>query len=138
MKQISKEVKCYQCPGCMGHGDSNNCFVGSKEKSISCQKHSPGTFASGIGKFFLGMPKGFNRIGDQKEFELEIFKTQKDQETEWAYNCFNIPAWKHKNEKGHIFIRGYCPRVNKGFVHIILDGDFNSIKAHEIDIREID
>ena len=84
------------------------------------------------------MPKGFNRTGQQRDLRPHIFKTQKEQNENWAYDHLNIPAWKHQNDKGHIFIRGYMPRLNQGFLHIILEGDYDSIKAHEIDINAID
>ena len=67
------------------------------------------------------MPKGFNRLGEQK-IKIEIYKTQKNQEIQWGYDKFNVPIWKHQNKKGHIFIRGYQPRLNEGFLHIILKG----------------
>ena len=131
-------IKEYQCPGCLVGEENYKCFKISKGKSISCDKHIAGTIIfPGIGKIFLGMPKGFNRLGEQK-IKIEIYKTQKNQEIQWGYDKFNVPIWKHQNKKGHIFIRGYQPRLNKGFLHIILKGDFKSINAHEIDINNID
>ncbi len=135
--EMNKFVKEYQCPGCVC-GPEEGCFKEMNCKSISCEKHVAGTMATDIGKFFLGMPKGFNRIGNQKELPINIYKTQADQKAQFSYNNFNVPVWKHKNKEGHIFIRGYMPRINMGFIHIILDGDFESIDAHEINIDEID
>lgn len=135
-----KEVNEYQCPGCVcGSSTDDGCFKEADGKSISCQKHCAGTMAMPVvGRFFLGMPKGFNRIGTQKDLKIEIFKTQAEQEAQWVYNEYNVPVWKHKNKAGHIFIRGYMPRINEGFIHIILKGDYDKIKAFEIDIKSID
>lgn len=135
-KEIIEE---YQCPGCIsGSCPNDGCFKKS-EHSSSCIKHCAGTFAlPTVGKFFLGMPKGFNRLGTQKDLKIEIFKTQKDQEEVWEYDHLNLAVWKHKNKTGHIFVRGYMPRLNEGFIHIILEGDYSKIKAHEIDINSID
>ena len=132
------EVGTYQCPGCVC-GPDEECFKKANGKSVACQKHVAGTMGIPFpGKFFLGMPKGFNRIGTQKELKIEIYKTQSDQEAQWSYDHCNVPVWKHQNKEGHIFIRGYMPRLNEGFIHIILKGDYKSIDAHEIDLNDID
>jgi len=137
MKQ-NKFVKEYQCSGCVCC-PADECFKEAEGKSIACDKHVAGsmTFPS-IGRFFLGMPKGFDRIGEQDGLKIQIYKTQSDQEIQWKYDQFNVPVWKHQNKAGHIFIRGYIPRLNGGFIHIILKGNYKDIKAHEIDITTID
>jgi len=91
-----------------------------------------------VGKFFLGMPKGFNRIGDS-DTKINIFPNQTAQIKLWGYCKFNIPVWKYKNDKGHVFIRGLCPRINMPFLHIILDcPDFDKINCIEITDKDLD
>jgi len=134
----NKFVKEYQCLGCVS-GPTDECFKESDGKSIACDKHVAGTMVfPSVGILFLGMPKGFNRLGEQSKLQIAIYKTQSDQEIQWKYDQFNVPVWKHQNKEGHIFIRGYIPRLNQGFIHIILKGNYKDIKAHEIDITTID
>lgn len=132
MKVTAKIIKEYQCCGCIS-GPYPACFVVS-DIGHGCGEHYSGTTACPfVGKIFLGLPKGFDRIGYQKDMKLYIFENQKEQEKIWNYDKFNVPVWKYQNEKGHIFVRGYIPRLNQGFIHIILEGDFDKIKAQKID-----
>lgn len=60
--EVKKAVEEFQCPGCT-FGHNTECYEKS-QWSESCGKHKAGTFISGgIGKVFLGMSKGFNRLG---------------------------------------------------------------------------
>jgi len=125
-----KFVKQYQCVGCVN--GTGECF--SKDDcGIGCGKHFAGTMATPfVGSFLLGLPKGFCRLGEQKDLRPKIFETSEQQEMEWEYDELNVPIWKHKTKEGHIIIRGYMPRLNIGFIHIILKGDFDRIKGFEI------
>lgn len=137
-KEIEEAIKDYQCAGCIS-GPSLTCFEKSEIGGIGCKKHYSGTnIMPGIGKIFLGMPKGFDRLGHQKDMKVTIFKTQEQQEEEWEYDEYNIAIWKHQNEKNHIFIRGYMPRLNLGFIHVILNGNYEEYQGKEIDITKID
>lgn len=131
-------VERYQCPGCVCGGDIS-CFEAQESKNdLSCAKHVVGTMATGTGKFFLGMPKGFNRLGDSK-VEINIFPNQEAQIKEWSYCIYNIPVWKYKNKDGHVFIRGLRPRTNMPFLHIIIDcPDFDKINCLEITDNDIE
>jgi hypothetical protein len=139
-KETQKAIEEYQCSGCVC-GSDIECGKFKKDGSlnIACSAHVAGTRGSPhIGRFFLGMPKGFNRIGEQDTLSIHIFTTQDDQNTQREYDHFNLPIWKQKNDSGHIFIRGYVPRLNQGFLHIILAGNYEFINCHEIDIDTID
>jgi len=131
-KEIIEE---YQCAGCVCGGDTS-CFEAHKiVGDLSCGKHVAGTMATGIGKFFLGMPIGFCRIGHDK-LEINIFKSI---ETSWGYDKFNVPVWKHKNEKGHVFVRGIRPRLNMPFLHIIINcPEFDKIDCINITEKDMD
>ncbi len=138
-------VKEYQCSGCV-NGPYEDCFKKEPELSrgIGCEKHCAGTSATsprGIERFFLGLPKGFCRIGADKDLKIQIFKTQNDLDKVWKYDIFNIPTWKYKNSFGHTIVKGLMPRISKIFIHVIIKCDFDNIKCLEItnkDIEEMD
>jgi hypothetical protein len=132
--EIKKAVESYQCAGCT-NGHNTTCFTAS-DIHKGCGKHSPGTFMSGTGKLFLGMPVGFNRIGPQEKLPLEIFIVFND-----VYDKFNIPTWKHLNSDGHTIVRGMQPRRNQTFLHVFLENCMDKIECREIteaDMSEMD
>lgn len=129
MNNIKEAIETYQCPGCV-NGSDINCEKYELTNS-GCNNHCAGTITS-FGKVFLGLFKGFNRLGIFPEMKLSIFETLEQQKGICRYDWLNIPVWKYQNEKGHIFIRGFSPRINKPFLHIILNGDFTYIKCFEI------
>jgi hypothetical protein len=118
---INNYVKEYQCPGCCVLGDPG-CFSKS-EADLSCKKHCPGTVMIGVGTIMLGMPKGFNRLGPQKEANLSIFETYNDFMKEYANikTKYCVPVWRYVNEKKHTFLRLFNPRTNITEVIIILE-----------------
>jgi len=136
-------IKTYQCSGCVS-GTYPDCFI-KEDSGIGCTKQCAGTSIAspsiGINTIFLGLPKGFCRIGYQKDMQVYIFESQVQQEKEWKYDKFNIPVWKHLDEHGNILVRGYMPRLNLGFIHVILNGDIKKIKGKTItkkDMKEMD
>lgn len=61
----TKLIENFQCPGCVRGSDITcGAFKLWKESGVSCRGHIPGTALSGVGYILLGMPKGFNRLGD--------------------------------------------------------------------------
>jgi hypothetical protein len=83
---VKKAIEEYQCSGCMT-GSNTECFEPCST-GIGCGKHYAGTMIfPGIGKIFLGLPKGFNRLGEIKDMKPFIFEDLKN----WGeYNKFNI------------------------------------------------
>lgn len=135
---ITKAIQEYQCRGCVG---GSNIECGSYKQSITgvgCETHCAGTIVSGIGKIFLGMPKGFNRIGFYEKMSLYIFYDQEQQNTQWQYDLLNISVWKYQNDKGHILIRGLMPRINETFLHIILKGNFISYPGRCVTKKDLE
>jgi hypothetical protein len=136
-ENVKKAIKEYQCSGCM-EGCDTECF-GPANSGCGCGKHYAGTMIfPGVGKIFLGMPKGFNRLGKDSEMKPYIFEKFEDG---WGYDKFNIPVWKHLNKDGHTIVRGLSPRINVPFIHIFLEDCREKIQCHEItddDINEID
>jgi hypothetical protein len=107
---------------------------------IGCGKHKAGTMVNGIGSFFLGLPKGFNRLGHLETMKPIIFNSFKDfSESGWKeYNNFNMPVWKHLDEHGNTLVRELMPRINEPFLHIFLEDCISQIHCLEISKEEID
>jgi hypothetical protein len=126
-REIKKAIEEYQCSGCVvGHNTS--CFE-QNEAGVGCGKHVAGTIMSGVGTLFLGMPKGFNRLGVHAEMKPIIFDTFAS--SDWQYNKFNIPAWKYLFN-GHTFVRGMMPRRNEPFLHVFLEDCLDKIDCRLI------
>jgi hypothetical protein len=130
----AEAVKEYQCSGCVD-GPALECFKASTEKEEwQCVAHVPGTMIGspyGISTVFLGLPKGFDKLGPlpPKDMKIHIFKTLAEG---WGYNMFNVPVWKYKNAAGHTLVRGLRPRTNHPFIHIFLEDCRDKIACLEL------
>ena len=137
MDKIVKEaVERYQCPGCVGESDTS-CY--EKGDNLACKKHCAGTFSPFIGTFFLGMPKGFDRLGLCAEIKIHIFRSLK--ESDWNYDKFNVFVWKYLDEYGNTITRGLSPRINSPWIHIFLENCIKDIDCMELtdkDLNEMD
>ena len=92
----------------------------------------------GKGKILLGMPKGFNRLGQADKVGLFIYRTFVER---GEYNKFNVPVWKHLTKDGHTIVRGICPRLSWPWIHIFLENCITKIECLEItekDMKEMD
>ena len=141
-KKVSVAVERYQCSGCIS-GSNTSCFKENVGGGIGCGKHLAGTMITGIGSVFLGLPKGFNRLGHLDNMKPTIFKSFKEfTETGWKeYNNFNRPVWKHLDKHGNTLVRGLMPRRNEPFLHIFLENCISQIHCLEIsqdDINDMD
>lgn len=128
----------YQCSGCINGGDIS-CFKENTNGGIGCGNHYAGTTIYGVGKIFLGMPKGFNRLGEQEELKPIIYDTFES--SNWKYDMWNIPVWKYLSEEGHTFVRGLMPRRNEPFLHVFLENCIDKINCLEVsrdDVYEMD
>lgn len=117
----------YQCAGCV-NGPYDECFLKS-DNSLSCDKHTAGTMMLSLGCLFLGMPKGFDRIGTCKGTRIDIFETFEDGR---GFDKFNVPVWKHIDTHGNTIVRGMHPRLNLPFIHIFLCDCRDKIDCYEI------
>lgn len=139
--KILEAIKEYQVPGCVNNFDDNN--FEQKGGGVEWSDHVPGTIiAPYIGMIFLGMPKPFSRMGAaHKEFiddlKINMFKDFKHLQEICTYDKFNIPCWKYRNKKGHIFVRGLMPRINRPFLHIILEDCLDKINCLELTEKDI-
>lgn len=132
--KIKKAIQEYQCSGCMDGGDME-CFKINTNSGVGCDAHYSGTTLIPMGKIFLGLPKGFCRLGHQKDFSLNIFEKFEDG---WGYDMWNVPVWKYKNGSGHTLVRGISPRVNLPFLHIFLEDCRYKIDCLEISQSDVD
>lgn len=128
---ILEAIGKYQCAGCT-NGSDISCY--EKGVNAECGKHSAGTNMLGRGWILLGMPIGFNRLGQEKTTEFCIFDSF---EKGWRYDKFNYPVWKHLNSNNHTLVRGICPRVGKPFIHVFLEDCIDKIDCLEITIDDI-
>lgn len=131
-KKIKIAVEDYQCTGCIS-GHNISCFIESE--GVGCGKHLAGTMSTHIGKFFLGMPKGFNRLGFNNELRPIIYESF--EKCNFRYNMWNIPVWKYLSKDGHTFVRGLIPRLNIPFLHIFLEDCLEKIDCLEIDEKSV-
>jgi len=100
-------------------------------------------FWTTIGKIFLGMPKGFDRMGLIDKMPLHIFESFETFKKEWnrpsingatssGYDEWNVPVWKFLDERGNTLVRGLSPRVNSPFLHLILEDCRDKISCLEV------
>jgi len=126
-----KMVEEYQCPGCVC-GSDTACFKKNPDdaRCMACDKHIAGTMISGgIGSVFLGLPKGFCRLGFAKKTKISIYAEVKHG---WGYDFLNVPVWKHLDKNGNTLVRGICPRINMPWIHIFMGDVLGEVDCFEI------
>lgn len=131
-KKIENMIKTYQCPGCVG-GPPLSCY--KKGEGVDCGEHVAGTNLSLIGRIFLGLPKGFCRLGPCEVTKISIFERVEDG---WGYGMFNVPVWKHLDKNGNTLVRGLCPRINYPWIHIFMGDQMTKIDCMIITQKDID
>jgi len=121
-----------QCPGCTcGCAPAAECesFKPSNDYGFKCEGHSSGTILSGVGYVYLGLPKGFNRVG--------AFRAKGDDKTLnnirlWIYpaipewDFLNVPIWAMEKD-GFLYVKTYCPRINVNYVDVVKGGRIEHI-----------
>jgi hypothetical protein len=131
-EKIKDAIEKYQCSGCVC-GSDVSCYKPSETEA--CGKHVVGTAVTGIGKIFLGMPKGFNRLGPAETMAINIFKSISDG---WKFDFLNIPVWKYLDSNGNTIVRGISPRINSPFLHVFLGDCMDNIDCAEITNDDLD
>ena len=120
-EEVKNAIEEYQCPGCVT-GHDVTCFSPSPS-GIGCGKHCAGTMCLGIGSFFLGMPKGFNKPGFKEDgypkSTIDIRLWELGTYPEWDY--LNVPVWAMEQD-GFLFVRTFAPRINMSWVDVIEGG----------------
>jgi len=125
---VKKAIEEYQCSGCIS-GHNTECFEPC-DTGVGCGKHYAGTGVTFMGKIFLGMPKGFNRLGKDESMHPYIFEETEDF---GAYDKFNVPVWKYYDEEnGCTLVRGLQPRLNIPFIHVIIADKRDKLNCLEL------
>lgn len=133
---IKNAIEEYQCPGCVA-GSDISCFKKNND-GVGCGGHVAGTMMTGgVGTFFLGLPTGFNRLGFDTSLKPTIYKSFAEN-TEWQYDKYNVPVWKHVNKSGHTIVRGMMPRRNLTFIHLYLENCSDKINCLELTKEDLD
>ncbi len=132
-EEHKKAIGEYQCSGCV-NGPALSCFE-KTEFGVGCGKHIAGTIIPPFGYVFLGLPKGFNRLGPKNDMKPFIYDKLEDQ---WTFNKFNVPVWKYKNEHGHTLVRYLQPRNNNPGLSIFLEDCLDKIDCLEISKEDVD
>ena len=128
--KIKKAVQEYQCTGCVSDWE-DNCYKRTDENNAACLNHQPGTLIiPNVGRVYLGLPHGFNRLGSYDTMKINVF--EKFSDCNWDYSKWNIPVWKHLNDNKHTLVRGLSPRINTPFLHIFLENCMDKIDCIEI------
>ena len=131
--EIKTAVEEYQCSGCVS--DSYDICFKKASHGVGCGGHCPGTIMSGIGSLFLGMPKGFMRLGPIKSEHMPLFIFEDD----WGFfDKFNVPVWKYLDEFGNTLVRGLSPRVNVPFLHVYLKDIRDKVNCLELSKAEVE
>ena len=132
MDDVQKNaIETYQCPGC-ALGSDTSCYI--QGFALECRNHCPGIYVVGTGKIFLGMPKGFNRLGPNEYTKIIIYSKLSDYR---GYTKFNVPVWKHLDKNGNTLVRVYSPRVNETLIHVFLENCLDKIQCIEITDEDI-
>ncbi|MDF2421379.1 MAG: hypothetical protein OPY06_00005 [Nitrosopumilus sp.] len=139
-KQMVEE---FQCPGCAcGLDTTGTCFKADPH-SLACIEHHAGTMIPGIGSINLGLPKGFNRLGMDKNRDghgsnnIRLYEKFEDHP---GYNHLNIPVWAREiseNDMDVLVVRCYCPRVNWDFVDVILNGKLDDVRKNHPQVYDV-
>jgi hypothetical protein len=133
-KEFKLAIEEYQCTGCVCGGDTK-CFQPNLISGIGCGRHVIGTLITGVGYVLLGLPNGFNRVGEQRKLQPAIFETYES--SDWKFDKFNVPVWKYLTSNGNTIVRGIMPRRNEPFIHIFLEDCREKIDCIEISEQEI-
>jgi hypothetical protein len=127
----------FQCSGCTCGHEPDTCKsadIREVQGCNACYGWSAGTFMSPGGAIAIGLPKGFNRMGQAKSAQWEASEHKQDfiyirlwespthfTEHFTGYNRFNVPVWALEQD-GFLFVRCYMPRTNFTVVDVIKDG----------------
>lgn len=131
----------FQCPGCVcggGTDEANGCFKPSESHpgwdTFSCDAHMPGTMIMGLGSIYLGLPKGFNRVGMRSESAFRKAKNPGEchnirfwlKGADPQYDNLNVPVWAMEKD-GYLFVRTYMPRINDTKIDVIEGGTLDMV-----------
>lgn len=129
-------IEKFQCPGCVS-GSDTDCGSfrrnGTPGAGISCDAHVAGTTVFPGGTFYLGLPKGFCKVGPlaaghTNNIRLWMPGTHPD----WD-NC-NVAVWAMEVD-GFLFVRTFLPRLNLSYIDVIEGGERAVLAPNALDVR---
>jgi len=133
-------IEDFQCPGCVcgSNTECDSCLF-FDNFGFGCKGHVAGTVFSPGGKIFLGLPKGFNKVGPihaDHPSPIRLWENGKDPE----WDKFNVPVW-YMEESGYLFVRTFCPRINTTYIDILQIEDNKPLPSalkefHSINVGE--
>lgn len=130
----------FQCPGCLSGKDTKcgNFKLIDDEGCFYCDSHSPATYTPSFGKFVLGLPKGFSRLGFYEKIPnmsyIRLWNDSRNPNLKKHWNKLNVPVWALVKD-GYLFVRTYAPRNNWVWVDVVKDGTLELVPG-AIDISE--
>ena len=98
---------------------------------------------AGVGNLNLGLPKGFNRLGqdkDRKHSGTNNIRLYEKFEDHPGYDFLNIPVWAMEtteNDMDILLVRCYSPRVNWDYVDVILNGKLDDVKKTHPQVYDV-
>jgi len=123
-------IEKFQCRGCVS-GSDIKCGRFKLEETfgprlgVRCLSHVPGTVLIGLGAIYLGLPRGFNRVGAQiqdlsNDFKLTALRLW-TVGTAPKWDDFNVAVWAMELD-GVLYVRTYAPRTNRTYIDVIEKG----------------
>lgn len=129
-----KMIKEFQCSGCVsGSSPEDDCYSPStldpSYPFFRCNKQCPGTTILGLGTIYLGLPKGFNRVGSRSEsaYRRAGNPGENTHIRLWCdgdhpgWDKFEVAVWAME-QNGFLFVRTYSPRINAAYIDVIEGG----------------
>jgi hypothetical protein len=141
--EIWKAIETYQIPGCVNEAPERDTVL-QEGLGVEWSEHVPGTIVMpNIGTVFLGMPKGFNRLGicdgnSRIGMKINIFENLEQAEGKAGFDWLNVPVWKYLDNNGNTLVRGLRPRRNEPFLYVILEDCMDKINCYEVTKENID
>lgn len=115
----------FQCSGCVSGMDTKcgRFKLWRLEDQFACQSQCAGTRHLGIanGLMALGLPKGFDRVGQAEGRQQEIYVRLSEKSDLGEWDKCNVAVWALEQD-GYLFVRTYSPRINKAYVDVIKGG----------------
>lgn len=122
-------IERFQCCGCVC-GPDTKCSESDFENKYGfrCRAHVPGTTSVPGGRVYLGLPRGFNKVGEVRE-KNNIRLWLSGSKPEW--DKFNIPVWAMVSDNA-LFVRTFCPRVNISYVDVVAGGKLSDTTPFDV------
>jgi hypothetical protein len=137
MSEIERTmIETFQCPGCVcGSNVECEAYKLERDEFFRCASHVAGTLAVPGGRFVLGLPTGFAKVGELDPklhgASTNIRLWQKGTRPHWD-RC-NLPVWGIEKDE-HLFVRTYMPRLNVACVDVIEDGRLKELCPNAVDV----